>query len=276
MALKRCIALASLSILVAATAPASAGQLLDDSSAGWPPIWSAGATVSISPEYEGSDEYKVTAIPYVFPSFGLAASRIEVRGADDVRFKVLREDRFELGPLAGYRFDREEGDGPKLAGLGDVDGGLVVGGFMRAALLPSLYAGVSYHRTVTGDVDGGQLRFGLEYETKPTYSVSVFARAGATYADDAYMDAYFGVTSAQQGTSGAGLQAFDADAGIKDVYATLGAQIQLAERWKLNLKGQYTRLVGDAADSPVIETEDQFSGSAGIIYRFGPRKSSAN
>ena len=252
---------------------AAASQPLNGSSSDWrpdwPAIWSVGAAVSISPEYEGSDEYKVTAIPFVFPTFGAAANRIDVRGGDDVRFKLFRNKNFEIGPLVGYRFDREEDDGDKLVGLGDVDGGVVIGGFMRAAFLPSLYAGVSYHRTVTGDVDGGQLRFGLEYEKQATDRVFIRMRAGATYADDEYMNAYFGVTSAQEGSSVAGLQAFDASSGIKDVYASIASRIELHERWQLNLKGQYTRLVGDAADSPVIETEDQLSGSAGIVYRFG-------
>ncbi|MEM9355797.1 MAG: MipA/OmpV family protein [Pseudomonadota bacterium] len=43
---------------------------------------------------------------------------------------------------------------------------------------------------------------------------------------------------------------------------------KMNERWSLKLNGRYSRLVGDAADSPVIETEDQFSGSANITYKF--------
>jgi len=265
--MNRCLPLAGFcALLITSAVPVSAGQLFDGITDGQPPIWTAGVAVSVSPEYEGSDEYSVTAIPLIFPSFGSATKFIDVRGADNVRLKLFNTEQFEIGPLAGYKFDREEEDGSKLAGLGDVDGGLVLGGFARVALLPSLYAGISYHRTVTGGVDGGQLRFGLEYEAQATQKVSIFARTGATYADDAYMDAYFGVTSSQSARSTAGLQAYDADAGIKDVYVNAGAKIQLSDRWSMNVKGGYSRLIGDAADSPVIETEDQFSGSLGVTY----------
>jgi outer membrane protein len=249
--------------------PAQAGGLWQGMHDGRAPIWVGGAVLAISPRYEGSDEYRVTGIPYIFPSFGSASKFIQIRGPDDVRFRLLRSDRFEAGPLAGYKFDRDEDDGPRLAGLGDVDGGLVVGGYARLALLPALFAGLSYHRTVTGDVDGGQLKLGLEYKGKAAHNVSFTAGVGTTYADEEYMQAYFGVTAAQAARSRAGLAAFDADAGFKDVYVSLGTKVTLSPRWSFSVNGRYAHLIGDAADSPVIETESQFSGSAGFTYRFG-------
>ena len=231
--------------------------------------WKGGGFVAVSPKYEGSDEYQVFGLPYVLPDFGSVGSMVDIRGADDVRFKLFNGDRFTAGPLAGYRFDREEDDGDLLGGLGDVDGGLVVGAFAGFKILPPLMLVVSYHRTVTGDVDGGQLRFGVDYEQQVSPRLTLIARAGASYADDEFMQSYFGVTDAQATNSTAGLTAFDADAGIKDVHIGLGSVIQMSDRWSVRLYGQYSRLVGDAADSPVIETEDQFSGSLGVLYKFG-------
>ena len=246
---------------------ARAGGLFDSGDGG--PSWVLGGTLIVSPEYEGSDEYRVIGVPYIFPKFGQASRFLDVRGADDVRFKLLNTKRFSAGPLAGYRFDREEDDGDKLVGLGDVEGGVVVGAFARMMLIEGLYAGVSYHRTVTGDVDGGYLRFGLEYEAPVTSTVTLYGNVGATYADDEYMTAYFGVSAAQSATSVAGLAAFNAESGIKDVNFGLGAKFQLSPRWALDVSGRYSRLIGDAADSPVIETEDQFSGSVKLRYELG-------
>ena len=258
-------------MLAAAVVAASATVALagDFSRDGAAMTWNIGGIVVVSPEYEGSDSYRVRGFPMVFPSTGLASKYVDVRGADDVRIKLINNDRFQAGPLAGYRFDREEDDGDRLVGLGDVEGGLVLGGFARFALLPSLYVGASYHRTVTGDVDGGQLRFGLEYMTRLSPTVTFSAHTGATYANDEYMDAYFGVSAAQAARSAAGLNAFNAEAGIKDVHFGIGTTFALGPRWSLGLKGRYSRLLGDAADSPVIETEDQFSGSATIKYKLG-------
>jgi outer membrane protein len=64
------------------------------------------------------------------------------------------------------------------------------------------------------------------------------------------------------------LPAFSPDAGIKDAHIEIGAEVLLSDRWLLRAGGRYARLLGDAADSPVIETENQFSGTLGLGYRF--------
>jgi outer membrane scaffolding protein for murein synthesis (MipA/OmpV family) len=80
------------------------------------------------------------------------------------------------------------------------------------------------------------------------------------------MDAFFSVNAQQAARSG--FNAYDADAGIKDVYLGLNADIPLSQQWSLKMTGMYSRLIGDAADSPIVESEDQFFGGLGLTYRF--------
>jgi hypothetical protein len=68
--------------------------------------------------------------------------------------------------------------------------------------------------------------------------------------------------------SKAGLAAYTPDAGIKDVFFEIGGTMDLSDRWLLKAGGRYGRLLGDAADSPVVATENQFSGVLGLGYRF--------
>lgn len=226
-----------------------------------------GGAVAFKPRYEGSDEYEAYGIPIIRPSFGGGlGGRVNVRGADDARFRLLEFGGFELGPLAGYAFGRDEDDGRLLRGLGDVDGGLVLGGYVGYRLGPVLFD-VSYHHIVTGD-EGAQIRFGGEIRQPVNQAVTLISRVGATYADDTYMSNYFGISSAQAARSVPGLPAYGTSAGIKDVHAEVGTQIQLSEKWRLRALARYARLLGDAADSPVVETEDQFSGSIGLSYTF--------
>ena len=233
------------------------------------PSWTAGGFVAVKPKYEGSDEYEIVGAPVLYPSFGGFGGNLAVRGADDIRYRLINANGFMAGPLAGYNFGRDEDDGDRLAGLGDIDGGFVLGGFVGYRVAPWLVFDVSYHRTLSGDVDGGQLRFGAETEMPVSRSVSLLGRIGATYADENYMASYFGVSAAQEASSTFGLTAYDADAGIKDVHVELGARVKMSERLTFKLTGRYSQLVGDAADSPVIETEDQFSGAASITYKLG-------
>jgi outer membrane scaffolding protein for murein synthesis (MipA/OmpV family) len=253
-------------LLLGLLVPAQAGGLPDGYN---DPSWTVGGIVAVKPKYEGSKSYEVVGAPFLYPSFGGLGNNLMIRGVDDIRYRVINANGFMAGPLAGYNFGRDEDDGRRLAGLGDLDGGVVLGAFIGYRFAPWLVLDVSYHRTLSGDIDGGQLRFGLETETPLSQRVTLLGRVGATYADDDYMASYFGVSAVQAGNSTFGLATYDAGAGIKDVHVELGARILMDDRWSLKLSGRYGRLVGDAADSPIIETEDQFSGSASVSYKIG-------
>ncbi len=235
-----------------------------------------GAGVLVKPKYEGSNDYEVIAIPLIIPRFSGGGGnsrfkkfreRVSFKGLDDIRIRALQSNGFEVGPVAGYRSGRDQDDARRLNGLGDIDGGLVLGGYAGYRIGPTIFD-VSASTQVTGDDTGVQVRLGVETEQQVSSWMKLTARLGTTISGDDYMQDYFGVTPAQAATSGAGLPVFSADAGIKDVHVQLGSKIELAERWLLRFRGRYARLVGDAADSPVIESEDQLSGSIGLGYRF--------
>ena len=228
-----------------------------------------GGIVGVMPTYEGSDEYEVFGFPYIFPIFSGGSGffgKIDARGLDDVRFRLIDSDGFIAGPLAGYDLGRDESDGVLLAGLGDLDGGFVGGGFVGYGYGPLLFD-VSYHHYFS-DADGFQIRFGAELERNVSEYTKVTTRVGATYADESYMQNSFGVTAAQAANPSAVVSAFDADAGFKDVHAQIGVETALDERWTLSGSVRYSRLIGDAADSPIVESEDQFFGLLGISYKF--------
>lgn len=227
-----------------------------------------GGAATVGPKYEGSKEYEVRGFPIIAPAGtpgGADAGFVQFRGIDDIRFRALHSNGFELGPLAGYRFGRDEDDAVRLTGLGDVDGGVVVGAY-AAYDFGFLKPFLSYHHQVTGDDSGGLIRFGAEKRWMIASGAALTAIAGASYASDDYMDAYFTVTAAQSAASG--LAAFDADAGVKDVYLSLGADIPLTDVWSLKLGAKYAHLLGDTRDSPIVETDHQFTGMAGVTYRF--------
>lgn len=258
-------AILALSMAAASTALASDETKSDD----WASL-QVGGIVIVTPKYEGASGYRVIGAPIVAPAFMISNSRFQFRGLDDIRLRLFQHEGFEAGPLAGWRFGRDEEDGDRLRGLGDVDGGLVVGGYM-AYSFGILKPFLSYHHQVTGDDGGGLLRFGSEAKFGLGHGAELIGTLGATYADSNYMDAYFSVAPAAAVASTSRLTAFDADSGVKDVFFGLSATVPLSELWTLRLNGKYTRLVGDAADSPVVESENQFTGGLGLTYRLNLR-----
>lgn len=226
-----------------------------------------GGAAVVKPKYEGSKDYEVTGFPIIAPAgVGDNNGFVQFRGLDDVRFRLFNPGGFEAGVLGGYRFGRDEDDADRLDGLGDVDGGLVVGGY-AAYNFGFVKPFISYHHQVTGE-DGALMRLGAETRIPLSGGITLLAIAGTTYANDDYMDAYFSVTPGQAAASTAGLGVYDADAGFKDIYLSLGTDIPLTPEWSLKVAGQYSHLIGDAADSPIVETSNQFTGLLGLTYRF--------
>lgn len=220
--------------------------------------------VIVAPEYEGSKSYRVLGAPLIAPAGGGGSGLVQFKGLDDLRFRLLQGGGFEAGPLVGYRFGRDEDVNRRLRGTGDIDGGLVVGGFLGYRM-GGIFPFASYHHQVTGDGTGSIIRAGLETNSR-FGSVALTTTLGATWASEAYNQSFFGIDAVQAARSG--LRLYDAEAGIKDVFLSASADIALDARWTLKLMGRYTHLLGEARDSPLVETNHQLFGGVGLTYRF--------
>lgn len=231
----------------------------------------AGAFVTISPVYEGSDDYKVFGVPIIYPTFGKGsgeASRLYFQGVDDIRYAVFRNSGFDAGPLLGYRFGRDVDDAAELGGLNNPDAGLVVGGFARYGM-GGAFADIAASKQVSGLSDSGFLiKFGAGYDFDITDRLSSRIYASGTYASEDYMDQYFTITPTQALGSVAGYSAFDAGAGIKNVELKASLEFQATDQLSLRANAGYSRILGDAADSPITISDDQYSGGLGFIYKF--------
>jgi outer membrane scaffolding protein for murein synthesis (MipA/OmpV family) len=178
---------------------------------------------------------------------------IQLKGADDVRLRLFQAGGFEFGPLAGYRFGRDADD--VSVAVDDVDGGLVLGAFATYRT-GSLAFSVSYHHQATGDDTGGLVRFGVEHTSRISPTIKLTTGIGTNYADDEYMTSFFAAPG------------YAPDAGFKDIHVGATATLDLSDRWSLHLIGRYAHLIGDAADSPVVETESQLYGGLALSYKF--------
>jgi outer membrane scaffolding protein for murein synthesis (MipA/OmpV family) len=97
----------------------------------------------------------------------------------------------------------------------------------------------------------------------------VFVELGTTLVDDDYMESFFSVDAQQSADSG--LKRYNADAGIKDVNLSVSAGYPLTDRWRIAGMIEYKRLLGDAADSPIVDDENQFTAGIGLTYRMGSK-----
>lgn len=256
-----------ITLLLVATAPALADSAAPGADRRPDFTFDIGAGGVWRPAFEGSDEYQIDPIP-----------------AFDIRYKdwlflssrrglgldlIQDQDRvWRAGPIINYRLPRYDGESNALSGLGDVDGAVEAGGYVEYT--PSPFGGKLEVRQGFGGHHGILVDMGVSYRETLTDELMLNLGPGATWASDDYMETYFGISSAQSARSG--YPAFDADAGFKDV--SFGGALTYSPLPFLALTGfaNYERLLGDAADSPLVRdggSPNQVMVGVTMTLRFG-------
>ncbi|WP_259780834.1 MipA/OmpV family protein [Aestuariispira ectoiniformans] len=220
------------------------------------------------PDYEGSDDYDFGPMPIIEVNWADTV----VLGLDGLRVNAISvengDSAFTAGPMLGYDGGRDEGDNDALRGLGDIDQTIEGGGFIDYSYGPWM-ANLTV-RTDLGDGHDGTIAelsagYGWHFENGVNLSTGV----ATSWASEKYMQSYFGVDSGQASRSG--YQRYDAGAGFKDVTLNFNASYSFDENWNVFAISSVGRLIGDAADSPIVKdkgSETQFVNGVGISYSF--------
>lgn len=229
-----------------------------------------GGGAMYAPDYEGSDDYAVMPVPFVELSWRDRIRLTTEGGGPGILATPFLSDglRFDLG--VRYEFGRYEDDNDALKGLGDLEVGAVAV-FRFGYEAGPVNFGLEIARDLTGDRNGLAATAKAEYGIQLLDDVRLNIGPHLTWADDEYMSNTFGISAAQAARSRRGLARYDAGAGLKDVGIDLGIGYMLTD--SIYLMGQvgYSRLLGDAADSPLVSSEgraDQFSAMLGVTYRW--------
>lgn len=236
-----------------------------------------GAGGIVGPDYEGSDDYEATPLPLFELSWRDTVSIGTIGGPGlKVNYFKLKgptpKDHLILSASAGYGGGRDQDDNDALQGLGDLDAGVILG---LGANYQYQNFGISLgiNHDVTGDREGTTVSAGASYSfALGSPKTLLTLGTGLTWADGDYMSNVFGISGTQVAASRSGFATFDASSGLKDI----GVNAMLMHRWDENigLMGQagYSRLLGDAADSPIVDQEGdagQFSVLLGVTYSWG-------
>ncbi|MBB4956085.1 outer membrane scaffolding protein for murein synthesis (MipA/OmpV family) [Agrobacterium vitis] len=219
-----------------------------------------GAGAMYAPEYEGSKDFTVSPVPAIILTYSDWLT-IDPRG---ISVKVLDHGGFSLSGKVGYEMGREEDDNDRLRGLGDIDFAATVGA--KAAYK---WNALELYAEVDQTIDGSESligKFGAEFTAPVTEKLILSAGASATIANDKHMESYFGVTAAQSAASG--LAEYKAEAGLKRLDVTASATYMFTENWLVRGEAGVGFLVGDAADSPIVEEKVQPSFMAVVGYKF--------
>ena len=257
----RSSALIGAAFLALSAMPAAAQ---DETSEGRDWIVSIGPGARVSPEYPGADSYGFSFMP-VF-DLRREGDPLPIEAPDEGSgFGFLGDDSaFDFGPTISFQGERDEDD--VGAPVGDVDFTVEAGAFAQLFIGDSFRLRAEGRRGIGGH-DGwlGDVMADFVLRDESTYVFTIGPRA--RWADDTYHEAYFGATPAV--AAAAGIPAFDPGSGFYAVGAQAGLKYKLGRTWGLYAFAGYDRLIGDAADSPIVRafgSRDQFFGGLGLFF----------
>ncbi len=228
--------------------------------------------IGAAPDYEGSDDYTIVPLPIARVEYGGVGLEIEGLGG---RVDVSPFEDIGFGPTFNFRMGRDDVDDPQVDALEDVDDAVELGAFVRfgqpvgLASRDELVLRLDFLADVADGHSGILASAGAAYTFRPIDDLGLTFGTSATWMSGDYADAFFSVTP--QGAAASGLAQFDAESGIKDVGLNLLATYSLSESWGLLATASTTFLVGDAADSPVVDdagSSVQFFGGLAVTYSF--------
>lgn len=239
---------------------------------------SAGTGLIVAPAFTGAKSYSLLAVPDIRVAY---KNIFFVNVRDGIGYAVINQDGWRVGPVATYAFSRSEkgggsifkiagGDKSALQGMGDVNGTVSLGGFVEYSLNPykfqlHLHKGISGHE---GFVAEGRVGYGgvlTGYGPPLIYSFGPHIR----FADQKFINAYWGVSEQQSARSG--LDRYRANAGITSYGFDFFALVPLTSSISASIIAGFDRLAPVVADSPLVRVrgaENQAVGGLFVSYRF--------
>ena len=251
------LCVAVLSVALGTPAAAQAQGRPSGPPQGQPDSFTYGLGVGVAPRFPGADSYA----PLPFPLINWVKNGRTLRNNGfGVEYDVTKGTKLDFGPILrinGGRDDLNNANDAVIEALGQVSLTAEVGAFIATTRPistsrqgpPLLFtARASFVQAISGH--DGFLIEGAVGLVRPSRKWTTSVSATATVASGNYQDAFFSVNSAQSLASG--LAEFDADAGLRDVGVTSFIRYAINPKWSVNTIASYSRLVSDAADSPIV------------------------
>ncbi len=231
-----------------------------------------GLGATYGPDYDGSDDYA-------------AAPLWNVRAADlyhpetyaqllgpAFMSNFLPDPHFRLGLAGGYRPDYNDVDDSAVQSVKGTQDALLVGPTLGYDFWGESGKDAAIELDVLYDAkhgNGGTITPRFRAASQLAEKVRGEGRISASWASGDYMGNWFSVN--QRDAARTGLDSYDADEGFKDL--TLGGSVNwnFVGAWSLTGIATYTRMLGDAADSPIVDDAgdaNQFRAGVLVNYKF--------
>lgn len=224
----------------------------------------------VVPEFDGSGD--VRPLPFATADIRWGGVNFQIRGPG-ARVDLTSDPRFAFGPVIGLRLPRNDADG-RLGLLPEVDTAVEAGGFVGYRIGGDKFGqgAVQLELSLVHDISNthdGLLATGtVSFAAVQNRTMFVSLDLQTTWASANYARTYFGID--QAGAAASGLAEYRPGSGLRDVGGGVAAGYWFSQRFGVIARAGASYLVGDIADSPVVEEGRRWQPAAGLMlsYRF--------
>jgi MipA family protein len=233
-----------------------------------------GIAAGVVPDYPGSNDYTAGIAPTALFYFS-RDSEYHVRLlVTQLSLNVINNKNINAGPTVMYRFGRDDDvDDRAVKRMKEIDGGFEAGAFVTWKIISDsdprqrLNVSLDFLQDVTGDHDGYTITPSVRYFQPLGRAFTLSVGASTTYGSDGYMSTFFSVSPSDAAVTG--LNTFNAGNGFRDARVSLMGIFSFSPSWHLGLGAIYSRMLNEAADSPVTDdrgSKNQLFLGLGLAY----------
>jgi outer membrane protein len=219
------------------------------------------------PDFEGANRSKFSPVP-IF-SIRRAGTAEQFRGPrDSASIALIDFGNLRAGPAGKFVSSRKASSYTELNGLGDVKATVELGGFVEYYPVDwfrtrgELRQGIGGHHGVVADLSADVI---VPVIQRLTFS----AGPRFTWESTNATAPYFGIDAVQAMASG--LPMFNAKGGAHSYGAGAQVSYRINKQWEVHSYVEYERLLGDAANSPLVTlrgSPNQTTVGIGASYAF--------
>lgn len=248
---------------------AAAQQSFSVESSGLPNL--VGVGIGLVPDYEGSNDYTFGVAPVA--RYGFWGERYVELVATELTVNVIDHPYVRVGPVLNVHLGRKDVDDDVVDMMEDIDHTVEVGFFAGVDLTNEVDPRIRFGSEIQFLQDAGGVSngFKIDWSTRYWHPLAKWLDfgivGGVSYGSDSFMDTYFGVDMSDAARSG--LPAYSAGPSFKDIRLTPILLVHFSRNWHLGTGIMYKRLLGDAADSPIVDgrgSKNQFLMATTLIY----------
>jgi outer membrane scaffolding protein for murein synthesis (MipA/OmpV family) len=234
-----------------------------------------GASLAVAPEYDGASRQKFKIRPLWAARFGRiriatsGGSALLGFGRENVgagaSAQLVENDRWRVGVSLRFDSGRDSGDARTTQGLPDVKRTLRAKLSATYSFTPDWNISGSLSQDVLGHRGGLTAGLDLGWRFYRSETTEWTTGVGLSAANALNMRSYFGVPASAVAESGK--PAYEPGAGLRDAHVGVGFKHALDGHWFLFGSTGASRLMGPAADSPLVQRRSGFGAAVGVAWR---------